>query len=175
MTRTDIMDKAKEIQTDWVAMGNEWIKNDLRKVQWDSDNPGHGHVTDKGHFKKEIPDEFQYKIHSFLGTLTEDFAPTNSIATDELRLLFNGHKEEGGGMKNVDWQKCDDQTFPVWIIRKLVLQGIPIPPHNDKKSWNKFQEVFGAVIADATRTKIESAEYHRGKANLAEWREGGCQ
>lgn len=171
MSRSDIMDIAKEIQTEWIAIDNEWIDHKPKSVR-NSDRPWIHTLVKGGHWKKEIPDEFKRKISSFIGILVEDFAPVDSLATDELRMML-----KRGGMKSVDWKKCDDQTFPLFVLRNLTLNyDVPIASRDEliAESWNKFSETFGDLISDASRTPQESAEYHKGIANLAEWRAGGC-
>lgn len=168
MTRTEIMDIAKEIQTEWIALDNEWIDDKPKSVQLYPDRPWIHTIVQDSHWKKEIPDELKKKISSLMGTLV-DFAPVNTVASDELRKLF-----KRGGMESVDWKECDDQTFPLFVLRNLALNyDVPIVSRIAKR--DKFFETFGSLITDASRTPEESAEYHKGKANLAEWREGGCK
>lgn len=172
MTRTDIMSIANEIHNEWMALDNEWIDKPS-SIKWES-IPGRGSIVRNGHWKKEMSDELKRKIGSLMVTLSENFAPVNfSVATDELRRLF-----KRGGMKSVDWKKCDDQTFSLFVLRNLTVNyGVPIASCDDliAESWNKFFETFGDLVSDASRTPQESAEYHQGIANLKEWREGGMK
>ncbi len=168
--RIELMDMALEIAAEWKAI------NSTQEVEWKP----HGPVIVK---ERDTPDELKIKICSLMTTICEDFKPSIAVASDELRLLFGpgadkAVHEERGGMRNIDWQTCDDMTFGVYVIRYLTMVGdVPVCSTDPLmlKGWLAFKDTFGDVINDATRTEKESAEYHKGVANLKEWRDGGCK
>ncbi len=178
MTRTELMDTALAIVEEWKVIKGERPE---QKVDWETDpaSPAITHGPGSPNYMKSVPDEFKSNVCSLMTTISEDYKPSTEVASTQLRHLFNPPKDDGGkgGMRDCDWKTCDDMTFGVYVVRYLtMISNVPICSTDPLilKGWLAFKDTFQHVINDATRTEIESAEYHKGKANLKEWREDGC-